>query len=193
MDQAQRIKIAIEKAEITPADVAARCGISVQAVYKWLKDPARNIRPAHLFGLADVTRHNARWIATGEGPADVSSYRGQEQVVTERPPTPYLANPQTVSNQLISGIHAMLRVAGLPVTCIGHNPELREAFMSGKPSIRYTDTHIRAAVLELVDELKGRIQHLSGEQVAELLSEKLRTWVEPQPDDNPPKNKTEKN
>lgn len=50
----------------TPADLAAACGVSVQAVYKWLKDPLINLKNEHLFAVADLMRYEARWIATGK-------------------------------------------------------------------------------------------------------------------------------
>lgn len=73
MDQSERIKHAMQTAGITRAQVAAGCGVTVQAVYKWHADPSINLKSEHLFQLADMTGFNARWIATGRGPE-----RGQD-------------------------------------------------------------------------------------------------------------------
>lgn len=53
---------------VTVADIAAACKISVQAVYKWRRGEISTIEPANLFRLADRTGFNPRWLATGEGP-----------------------------------------------------------------------------------------------------------------------------
>lgn len=58
----------MQTADKTAADLAAACGVTVQAVYKWLKDPAMNLKNEHLFAIADRLGFEARWIATGKGP-----------------------------------------------------------------------------------------------------------------------------
>lgn len=191
MNQSERVKAALEAADMTAADIAARCDISPQAVYKWLKDPTMNIRPVHLFILADATGHSARWIATGGGSPTPLTSSAPNTAVMETTITAYQARPDTVANQLISGIHAMLRVAGLPVTCLGHNQTIREAIMSGKSPRTFSKSHIKLAVVELVNDLRGKIQHLSGEEIAELLTDKLENWIEAPSTPTSPKTKND--
>lgn len=77
MLKGERIKYALEASGVDPRQVAAACGISVQAVYSWLRGQTKDLRNEHLFCLADVTSFSPRWIATGEGP--------QRRIVAEDP------------------------------------------------------------------------------------------------------------
>lgn len=67
--QAERITKAIEGAGLNASTAARKLGLSPEAVLQWMSGTTKNIRPANLFLLADVTGYEARWIATGEGPA----------------------------------------------------------------------------------------------------------------------------
>lgn len=67
MNQCDRLHHAMLQSSKTPADLATACGISVQAVYNWLKNPNMNLKNEHLFLVADLMRFEARWIATGDG------------------------------------------------------------------------------------------------------------------------------
>lgn len=64
----KRIDIAITESQTDPAAIAKACGISVQAVYAWMRDEVKNLKAENLFALADITGFEARWIGTGEGP-----------------------------------------------------------------------------------------------------------------------------
>lgn len=66
-DLASRIKVAMDESGVSVSAVAERCKISVQAVYKWLNGLTESLEGIHLVELADITGHEARWIATGEG------------------------------------------------------------------------------------------------------------------------------
>ncbi len=54
--------------------IAARMGISKQAIYQWIDGRTKNIRNEHLFPFADITGFSPRWIATGEGPQKPPRY-----------------------------------------------------------------------------------------------------------------------
>lgn len=63
----ERVAHAINKSECDINEVARACGVSVQAVYAWQRGEVKNLRGNNLFGLADTTGFNPRWIATGQG------------------------------------------------------------------------------------------------------------------------------
>lgn len=64
----ERVARAINTAECEVSAVSEACGISVQAVYAWKRGEVKNLQGNNLFALADLTKFNARWIATGKGP-----------------------------------------------------------------------------------------------------------------------------
>ena len=68
MDTGQRIAWAIKESGHTPASMARVIGCSAAAIYQWIKGDTKNVKNELLFALADATRFEARWIATGEGP-----------------------------------------------------------------------------------------------------------------------------
>jgi len=66
---ASRIQEAIDTSGVSVADVAAACGISVQAVYAWTRDGGtKNIEGTNLAELAHLTGFEPRYIMKGVGP-----------------------------------------------------------------------------------------------------------------------------
>ena len=63
----KRIEHAISASGISVQDAARICGVSVQAIYIWMRDGVKDLRNENLFTLADATGFDARWIAIGEG------------------------------------------------------------------------------------------------------------------------------
>ena len=63
-----RVLEAFAASGLTQAELARRCKVGRASVNGWLKGRATNIRPQHLFMLADALGVEARWLATGEGP-----------------------------------------------------------------------------------------------------------------------------
>lgn len=66
-DKAKRIKEAIEKSEVDVLDVAKKCGVSRQAVYKWMRGETKQISGENLVVLAAITGYEPMWLMTGEG------------------------------------------------------------------------------------------------------------------------------
>ena len=68
MNLSDRIKYVLDKpTTVSVAEIATKCGVSVQAVYKWKRGDVKTIEPENLFVLADITGYSARWIGTGKG------------------------------------------------------------------------------------------------------------------------------
>jgi transcriptional regulator with XRE-family HTH domain len=63
-----RVARAISESGAEVRQIANACGVSVQAVYAWLRGDVKNMRNETLFAFADVTGFEARWIGTGDGP-----------------------------------------------------------------------------------------------------------------------------
>lgn len=79
MNLSDRIKYVLDRCPtVSAADVAARCGVSVQAVYKWKRGDVKTIEPENLFCIADLTGYCARWIGTGKG--EEKEHRGDERI-----------------------------------------------------------------------------------------------------------------
>ena len=66
-EKAKRIKEAIERSGVDVMDVANKCGISRQAVYKWMRGETKSISGENLVALAAVTGYDPTWLITGEG------------------------------------------------------------------------------------------------------------------------------
>ena len=66
-DKAKRIKEAIETSGVNVLDVAAKCGISRQAVYKWMRGETKKVSGENLVVLASITGYEPLWLMTGEG------------------------------------------------------------------------------------------------------------------------------
>lgn len=64
---ADRVTEAIRESETDVANVAKACGISVQAVYKWMNGTSKTIAGEPLVELARITNFEARWIISGKG------------------------------------------------------------------------------------------------------------------------------
>lgn len=63
-----RIAYVIEYSGHNPSTLARLIGCKPAAIYQWLDGSTKNIKEPFLFGLADVTGFEARWISLGEGP-----------------------------------------------------------------------------------------------------------------------------
>lgn len=64
---AERVTESIRESGASVPQVAKACGISVQAVYKWMNGRSNKINGEHLIELARVTNYEARWIISGKG------------------------------------------------------------------------------------------------------------------------------
>ncbi len=65
---AGRLAEAMQAAEINASGLAAAVGVTPSAVSQWLSAKTKNLRPEHLFSVADALGVEARWLATGTGP-----------------------------------------------------------------------------------------------------------------------------
>jgi len=63
-----RISYALETAGLTPAAAAKKLKCSREAIQQWISGKTKNIKNDLLFSFSDLTRFEARWIATGKGP-----------------------------------------------------------------------------------------------------------------------------
>lgn len=66
----ERLAIALERSGMSQSDLARRVRLTRGSVNGWLKGRAVNLRPPHLFAVADALNVEARWLATGEGPME---------------------------------------------------------------------------------------------------------------------------
>lgn len=74
-----RLRLAMEHANLSIADMARRCGVSRTAVVKWLDGSSRSPTPGHLIEIAEATGFAFRWLAIGEGPQmTVHGYDGRD-------------------------------------------------------------------------------------------------------------------
>lgn len=177
MDQCDRLKAAMDSSQRSPADLAAACGVSVQAVYKWLRDPNMNLKNEHLFAISDLMRHEARWIATGRGPKKP----GGDATTASEPTTAYRVISPDVVSSVVVGIHSMLKLAGVPTDCLGHTSTLHAAIKAGKSPASFTISIIQTASIEVLKECAPNIADLTPEQIADLIADKLAGWIDPPP------------
>ena len=70
---ADRVIKAIEASGHNASSIARQIGCSPEAVLQWMSGSTKNIKNEFLFALADITKFNARWLATGDGP-EIDSY-----------------------------------------------------------------------------------------------------------------------
>lgn len=70
---AERVTKAIETSGNTASSVARQIGCSPEAVLQWMNGSTKNIKNEFLFALADITKFNARWLGTGDGP-EIDAY-----------------------------------------------------------------------------------------------------------------------
>lgn len=64
----ERLVDAMEMAGISNAELARLVGVTRSAVTHWVNGTSPNIRPEHLFRVADALNVEARWLAIGDGP-----------------------------------------------------------------------------------------------------------------------------
>lgn len=82
---AERVSEAIRESGVDVAHVAKVCGISVQAVYKWMNGASKTIAGEPLVELARLTNYEARWIISGKGekrkdPKAVAVYQAMQNM-----------------------------------------------------------------------------------------------------------------
>ena len=65
-----RLSLAFDRSPLSQADLARVVGLTRGAVNGWLRGRSVNIRPEHLFAVADALGVEARWLATGLGPME---------------------------------------------------------------------------------------------------------------------------
>ena len=68
MTLSERISEAVKVSGVTVAAIAARCGVTPQAVYQWMNGETKQISGENLVELADLTGFDARWLAKEAGP-----------------------------------------------------------------------------------------------------------------------------
>lgn len=67
---ASRVKEAVSAANekgYTVANIAKRCGISVQAVYQWIEGSTKELKGSSLTGLAELSGYSPWYINDGKG------------------------------------------------------------------------------------------------------------------------------
>ncbi len=92
---------------------------------------------------------------------------------------------------VIDGVSALLHLAQLPQTCLGHRATIKDAVMTGKPATTYGSELIRQAVIEIWTESRDTIHDLDGHQVAQLIIDKLQGWIEAPTTAQPPPTPTQ--
>lgn len=76
-----RIAYAIEQSGYNANSLAAELGISASAIYQWIAGPTKNLKEDLLWGLADLTGFEARWISQGVGPMRIDKCERHVQEV----------------------------------------------------------------------------------------------------------------
>ncbi len=178
--QSERIELALKAADMSARDVAESMGITVQAVYNWLRNPAANLKSEHLFRLASLTKHSPRWIALEEGPRKIGDLAANEPEVAYALTTEAAARPN--ARAVIAAVQSMLALARLPRDCLGTEEDLRQAILGVAPK-KFTLARVREAAVELLTESRQAQTHLTANQIAELLTIKLDNWIEIQSGD----------
>lgn len=97
-----------------------------------------------------------------------------------------IMSPEEKATYVIDGISALLHLAQLPDTCLGHRATIKDAVMAGKPPTTYGPEIIRAAVIEIWTESRNTIHDLDGSQVAQLIIDKLQGWIDAPSNAQPP-------
>ena len=75
----ERINEAMGKSGVTVRQVATACGISYQAVRKWLTSETQALDGEHLIALSELTKFEAKWLITGKGPQHREYAQNQPQ------------------------------------------------------------------------------------------------------------------
>lgn len=57
----------MEHKKVTRPQLMAACGVSAEAVSKWLLGKSDNLKANHAFTIAKLCGVNAEWLATGKG------------------------------------------------------------------------------------------------------------------------------
>jgi transcriptional regulator with XRE-family HTH domain len=78
----ERVTAALESTGLSPAAAAKRLGCSREAIQQWISGKTKNIKNELLFSFSDLTRFEARWIATGKGPIRTAPRPVDEQEQT---------------------------------------------------------------------------------------------------------------
>jgi transcriptional regulator with XRE-family HTH domain len=65
-----RLNAAFDRSGLSQAELARMVGLTRGSINSWLRGRSINIRPEHLFAVADALRVEARWLATGAGPME---------------------------------------------------------------------------------------------------------------------------
>lgn len=84
---AERVTEAIRESGVDVNKAAKACGISVQAVYKWMNGLSKTIAGEPLVELARLTNYEERWLISGKG-EKLKNQRLQPK--TEQTLSPYI-------------------------------------------------------------------------------------------------------
>lgn len=74
----ERLKQALKRAEMKPAELARRARISRGAVSLWMKGVTKSIEGENLTRAAAALDVNPHWLATGEGQRDIKQFEAPE-------------------------------------------------------------------------------------------------------------------
>lgn len=135
-----------------------------------------------------------RWLSGGQGIHEESARKIEEKLKIQRgwldsmPPMlqesapAYRVDPAGTAAAVLTGLHTLLYLAGLPKNALGNADDITTALIGGSPPATYSLKAIHAATVEVVTECAESIAHLTPEQVAQLIADKLVSWIEAAPE-----------
>lgn len=147
--------------------------LSQNAVLKWLEGegyPSLDMAQQ----IATWSGVHLEWLLTGRGPKDITTLH-----TAEPSPKPYhRPDPADTAAAVITGLHTLLYLAGLPKNALGQPADITTALIGGHPPTTYSLESIHAATVEVVTECADNISDLTPNQVAQLIAEKLIGWID---------------
>lgn len=72
MNLSDRLKLAMQAAGVSQADLARACGVKPPSIHGWLSGKAKFLRGENLLQAALVLKVRPDWLATGDGPMEPS-------------------------------------------------------------------------------------------------------------------------
>lgn len=146
-----RVTLMLEKLALNQSEFARLAGTSKGMVNHWLTGNVKSIAPRYAYNIESNSLFNARWILTGEGPAQREQQNTSAQTEGSSPDSPYPNISDTPINSALSRdktAHYRVTTAQpirhhLPVISWGDALMVRDRYESGAvldmPQVAYAD------------------------------------------------------
>lgn len=167
----ERINAAMRHANLNQTTLARKAKVKPPSVHAWMNGSTRTMKSETAHAAAKAMGVSATWLITGKGDM-LAGVTAAEEIPT------YEVKNHTHVEHTIKAVKALLVAAGFEPTALGSTATLRDALETDNLPEGYKAHRVKAAVIEVANDLGSMLGATTPEELAEYVEIKLRNWLE---------------